>query len=66
MSNLKVDLYRRPAGWDYARMDIPGQPDPVGVYIRMAERGHIQLLFSAPKEIEIRNEQMGLGGPRKP
>jgi hypothetical protein len=47
-------------------MDIPGQPDPVGVYIRMAERGHIQLLFSAPKEIEIRNEQMGLGGPRKP
>ena len=66
MSNLKVDLYRRPAGWDYTRMDIPGQPDPVGVYIRMAERGHIQLLFSAPKEIEITKEQVGLGGPRKP
>jgi hypothetical protein len=66
MSNLKVDLYRRPAGWDYVRMDVPGHPYPVGVYIRQAERGHIQLLFSAPKEIRIRGEQSGLGGPPKP
>ena len=66
MGNLKLDLYRRPAGWDYVRVDVPGQTEPIGVYIRKAERGHLQLLFSAPREIQIRNEQIGVGGPRKP
>ena len=66
MSNLKQDLYRRPVGWDFVELDIPGFDDPVSVYIRKAERGHIQLLFSAPREIKIGIKQLGNGGPRKP
>jgi hypothetical protein len=66
MGNLKQDLYRRPVGWDYVTMDVPGVEQPVAVYIRQAERGHIQLLFSAPLEVKIRTQQLGEGGPRKP
>lgn len=66
MANLKKDLYRRPAGWDYVTMDVPGFERPVAIYIRQAERGHLQLLFDAPTEINIDDHQIGIGGPRKP
>ena len=62
MGNLKIDLYRRNAGWDYVTLEHPDGTQ-MTVYLRKNGPGHVQLLFEAPREVRITNHR--LDGPKR-